>query len=170
MDSDKTHVVEENKIQLDKPSLVLVRRWSAESSDTPSLGPCSSFANNTDADERNEVQFGKPSTAVEDPESDSDATVPEPSSPQFATEMPSLAQSRDLPLCKILNISREDRSFSHARTHVRSHHWSFSHLLFIPVAVSFRFVSMSSIAAVIVSTGTSTPWTATSGNGTSRPH
>ena len=162
--------MEGNKTHLDKPSLVLVRRWSAESSDTPSLGPCSSFANNTDADERNEVQFGKQSTAVEDPESDSDATVPEPSSPQFATEMPSLAQSRDLLLCKILNIFREDRLFSHARTHVRSHHLSSTFLLYLTLVVSVRFVSISFIAAVIVATGTSTPWTATSGNGTTRPH
>ena len=45
-------------------------------------------------------------------DTDSDATVPEPSSPQFAIELPSLAQCRDLRLCNALNITRKDRVMS----------------------------------------------------------
>ena len=45
-------------------------------------------------------------------ESDSDVTVSEPSSPQLYQGMPPLAQNRDLPLCEVPNISREDRRSS----------------------------------------------------------
>ena len=77
-----------NKRNLDKPPLVTVRRDSTEGDATQTV---------------------KPLTEEETIESDSDATVPEPSSPQLCRGMPSLTQSRDLPLCKVLNISREDR-------------------------------------------------------------
>ena len=55
------------------------------------------------------TQMKKPLTEEELIESDSDVTVPEPSSPQLYQGMPSLTQKRDLPLCKVLNIAREDR-------------------------------------------------------------
>ena len=65
-----------------------------------------------DSSEGDTTQILKPCTEKEHTESDSDATVPEPSSPQFYKGMPSRAQTRDLPLCKVLNVPREDRCFS----------------------------------------------------------
>ena len=186
---DENHAGEESESHLDKPSLVPVRHEiqtrhrSAERNAERNLDKPFLVTVRRGSAERNVTQTGKSFIEKERPESDSDVTVPEPSSPQFPKGTPSLAQNRDLPLCKVLNIPREDRCF-HMRTHTFaffnisyedrcfSHALTFAHSFLCfsyPLAslcvVSARSFFICSFAVITVATGTSTSWTATPWSG-----
>ena len=184
-----------DKINLDKPALVTVRQdfsgiseghLDKRNLDIPLLVPVRQTDSTIERDStEGEASLREKQFAEEERiESDSDATVPEPSSPQLYQGMPPLAQKRDLPLCRVLNILREDRHSMclHALMFLSlcvslGFHYSsgsVSHLSAVSFSLSllpFRLldICVCLLSVFSVATGTSTSGTATTRNLTRRP-